>query len=337
MAFDFTLFFKHIFRHQKKRLVFSVTTASCCSSSLHTRLQVFPCAWKLFWVKFVCPSWGSLPCEIGTVLSFSMQLLFLSVACVLFTKFPHCVWRYTGRVRGVGSVKHESPHQQHVAEWRICQVLFTEAFTSICHNLFVPTRCGRLYCPFASCSCVYFEVVCLMFSRLFGLTVCCVATETFRHVCACSNNTRGISFWEMWMFELLLSFFFSHIVVATCCLSHNFRSSDRDDVSLSLLSLHGSAFEIHHTNWLWTILTYFTKTTRCVTSYTGAWISSQFYQWQACIFTTLPLCCVVSANGNHFEFQLATRFRTFVWKNGNTWVMSPQASESSAWWILLWW
>ena len=130
------------FWHQKKRPVFSDNGVVLCSSSLYTRLQVFPCARKsrvsqvlrLFWVKFVCPSWGSLPCEIGTVLSFSMQLLFLSVACVLFTKFLHCVWRCTGRsfVRGVGSVKHESPHQQHVAEWRICQVLFTEAFTSFC-------------------------------------------------------------------------------------------------------------------------------------------------------------------------------------------------------------
>ena len=70
----------------------------------------------------------------------------------------------------------------------------------------------------------------------------------------------------------------------------------------------------------------------CDTSYIRAWISCQFSQWQACIFGThFPLCQVGSVNGNHFGSRLATRFRRLTWRNGYTWVMTPQVtSESSA-------
>ena len=35
-------------------------------------------------------------------------------------------------------------------------------------------------------------------------------------------------------------------------------------------------------------------------------------------------CRVGSDNGKHFGFQMATRFRRPTWKNGCTWVMTPQ-------------
>ena len=59
----------------------------------------------------------------------------------------------------------------------------------------------------------------------------------------------------------------------------------------------------------------------------------------ACSFCDrISLCRVGSANGNHFGFQLATRFRKPTLRNGYTWVMIPQVtSGSNAWLIFLRW
>ena len=64
----------------------------------------------------------------------------------------------------------------------------------------------------------------------------------------------------------------------------------------------------------------------CDTSWTRAWISSH------------PTCQVGSVNGNYFGSRSATHFRKLTWRNGFTWVMTPQVtSESSAWRIFLRW
>ena len=60
-----------------------------------------------------------------------------------------------------------------------------------------------------------------------------------------------------------------------------------------------------------------------------------------CAFSScdrVSLCRNGSANGNHFGFQLATRFRKPTLRNGYIWVMIPQVtSGSKAWLIFLRW
>ena len=127
----------------------------------------------IFLAKVICPAEVSPLCEMGPVLYLGIQSLFLCPWHLQLKFSIVFIRRCTGTlfVLAVGSVKHDSPYKQHVAEWRNLPGVVhrglhvvlpsmrcnTGLFTPKAPLPFASARSGRLHCPLSFsfvCSCL---------------------------------------------------------------------------------------------------------------------------------------------------------------------------------------